>query len=117
MIKNFMLCLFFFLLTGCVGDRLAFHQAGHATVSENRICITASPGDILEYYLLTSSENNYEIPLSEEDNIAKKYPDTCIPLVLKNSTSYELIYELSGKKYRFEFKSDAHKKVKETYSQ
>lgn len=116
MIKKYLLYLLFFLLTGCVGDRLSFHQAGSATVNENRICITSFPGDTLEYYSLSSSENKYEKPLLMEDNIARKYSDTCISLMLKNNTNYELIYELNGKKYRFEFITDVHKKVTKTYS-
>ena len=116
MIKKSLLCLFLFLLMGCAGDRLSFHQAGSATVNENRICISSFPGDILEYYSLSSSENNFEAPLSIEDNIVKKHSDTCIPLTLKNNTNYELIYELNGKKYRFECMTDAHKKVTITYS-
>ena len=108
MIKKSLLCLFLFLLMGCAGDRLSFHQAGSATVNENRICISSFPGDILEYYSLSSSENNFEAPLSIEDNIVKKHSDTCIPLTLK--------YELNGKKYQFEFMTDAHKKVTITYS-
>lgn len=45
-----------------------------------------------------------------EDNIAKEYPDTCISLILKNTTNYELIYVLSGEKYRFDFITDAIRK-------
>lgn len=116
MIKKYLLCLFFFLLTGCAGDRLAFHQAGNATVSENRMCIVSAPDDILEYYSLSSSENSYVVPILTEDSIAKKYPDTCMDLILKSSTNYELIYVLSGEKYRFEFMTDADKKVTKTYS-
>ena len=106
----------FLLVAGCVGERLTFHNEGHAKVDENRICIKSHPGDILEYYLLNSSENNYEKPLSGGEDIEKKYPDTCIPLKLKGSTNYELMYILNKEKYRFEFKTDAYKKVTETYS-
>ncbi|MFG1174438.1 putative T6SS immunity periplasmic lipoprotein [Erwiniaceae bacterium CAU 1747] len=105
-----------FLLVGCAGDRLAFHKEGSAIINERRICITSHPGDILEYYSLSSSENRYEAPVLTEDNVAKKYSDTCIPLMLKSSTNYELIYVLGGEKYRFEFITDAHKKVTKTYS-
>ncbi|AXF75039.1 hypothetical protein LU631_08895 [Erwinia tracheiphila] len=116
MIKHWLLCIFFFALTGCTGDRLSFHKKGSATVNENRVCIASAPSDILEYYSLSSSENSYAVPILTEDNIAKKYPDTCMPLILKNSTNYELIYVLSGEKYRFEFITDAHNKVTKTYS-
>ena len=50
-----------------------------------------------------------------EDEIVKRYPDTCIPFLLKKSTNYELIYALSGQYYRFEFITDDHKKVTKTY--
>ncbi|MGE1560903.1 putative T6SS immunity periplasmic lipoprotein [Pantoea septica] len=78
-----LLCLSLFLLAGCAGDRLAFHKKGSATINENQICIAPAPGDILEYYSLTSSENSYEVPIITEDNIAQKYPDTCMPLIFK----------------------------------
>ena len=116
MIKIFLLFFSIFFLAGCAGDRLAFHKKGSATVNESRVCIASVPGDILEYYSLSSSENSYAVPILTEDNIAKKYHDTCMPLILKNSTNYELIYVLSGEKYRFEFITDAHNKVKKTYS-
>ncbi|MDU5780783.1 MAG: hypothetical protein E6Z83_08235 [Pantoea sp.] len=116
MIKKFLFCLSLFLLAGCAGDRLAFHKKGSATINENQICIASASGDILEYYSLSSSENSYKVPILTEGNIAKKNPDTCIPLILKNSTNYELIYVLGGEKYRFEFITDAHKKVTKTYS-
>ncbi len=115
MIKILLLFFSLFLLAGCAGDRLAFHKKGRATVNENRVCIASTPGDILEYYSLSSSENSYALPILTEDNIAKKYHDTCIPLILKNSTNYELIYVLNGEKYRFEFITDAHNKVKKSY--
>ncbi|WP_331254614.1 putative T6SS immunity periplasmic lipoprotein [Serratia rubidaea] len=115
MIKHLSLCFLFVLLTGCGGDRLTFHQEGDATVDKNRICITSTPGNTLEYYSLTSSENNYEKPLAMKDGIVKRYPDTCIPFLLKKSTSYELIYALSDQHYRFEFITDDHKKVTKTY--
>lgn len=51
-----------------------------------------------------------------EDGIVKRYPDTCIPLLLKESTNYELLYVLSGQYYRFEFITDDHKKLTKTYS-
>ncbi|WP_428847744.1 putative T6SS immunity periplasmic lipoprotein [Serratia rubidaea] len=116
MIKHLSLCFLFVLLTGCSGDRLTFHQEDDATVDKSRICIASTPGDALEYYSLTSSENNYGKPLAMEDGIVKRYPDTCIPFILKKSTNYELIYTLSGQHYRFEFITDENKKVTKTYS-
>jgi len=116
MIKKILLFFSLYLLSGCTGDKLAFHKKGNATVNESRFCITSDPGDILEYYSVSSSENSYAVPILTEDNIAKKHLDTCIPLIIKNSTSYELIYVLSGEKYRFEFTTDANNKVKKNYS-
>lgn len=116
MIKVIFLCFSFLLLAGCVGDKLVFHKKGSATVNESRVCIASTPGDIMEYYSLSSSENSYETPILTEDNISKKYPDTCISFILKNSTNYELIYVLNGEKYRFEFITDAYNKVTKTYS-
>ncbi|MHC5175898.1 putative T6SS immunity periplasmic lipoprotein [Serratia sp. MYb239] len=116
MIKYPSLFVLLVFLTGCAGDRLTFHQEGDATVDKNRICITSSPGDTLEYYSLSSSENNHKKPLAMEDGIVRRYPDTCIPLPLKGGTNYELLYVLSGQYYRFEFITDDHKKVTKTYS-
>lgn len=117
MSRKYFLYLCWFLLVGCVSDRLTFHQAGDATVSDTHICIVSPPGGILTYFSLSSSQNNYDEPLLKEDNIAKKYPDTCIPFVLKTDTRYELIYEISNERFRFEFITDADKKVTKTYSQ
>lgn len=102
--------LFSFLRTGCAGDKLASHKKGSATVNENRVCIASAPGDTLKYHSLSSPENSYQEPIIMEDNIAKEYPDTCISLILKNTTNYELIYVLSGEKYRFDFITDAIRK-------
>lgn len=117
MSKKCFLCLCGVLLAGCVSDRLTFHQAGNATVSDTHICIISPPGEVLKYFSLSSSENNYTSPLVTRDNIAKKYPDTCVPFELKNTTQYELIYELDDTKFRFEFITDEDKKITKTYSQ
>lgn len=114
--QSIALCFASCLLMGCVGDRLAFHDEGNAVVNADRICISSSPGDTLEYYLLSSSVNHYAIPLATEDNIVRKYPDTCIAVNLKEDANYTLNYVLNGQNYRFEFTTDARKHVTKTYS-
>ncbi|WP_294900022.1 putative T6SS immunity periplasmic lipoprotein [Tatumella sp. UBA2305] len=111
MIKYFYMSFLFFLLSGCTGDRLVFRNKGNAVVSKDSICITSKPGDVLEYYMLSYSVNNYHPPLNMEEDIAKKYPETCIKTELKNNAAYGLIYTMSGKNYRFEFNIDANGKV------
>ncbi|HBZ17379.1 putative T6SS immunity periplasmic lipoprotein [Pantoea sp. NPDC088449] len=105
-----------FLLSGCVGDRLSYHLKGDAFIGRNQLCIKTVPEDQLEYYMLSSSENNYAKPLVVKDDVETKRLNTCIPFVLKEHESYELIYVLNGGKYRLEFKTDAHFNVIKTYS-
>ena len=113
MMKNILMCAFLFLLSGCVGDRIDFHNEVDAAVTENYICIKSFPGDTLEYYLLSSSADRYTVPLAYMmKGVPKKYPDTCIPVSLKKKADYELIYTLNGINYHFDFSIDADKKIK-----
>lgn len=95
-------------LSGCVGDRLEFRNKGTVYLEGNRlICIKSTPGDILTYYLLSSSENNYAPPLAVEVDIKRAYPDTCInSITLKENVDYDLTYILNDIKYRAEFTLD-----------
>jgi hypothetical protein len=103
------------LLTGCVGDRLDFRNKGDVFIDKNSICVKAKSGDVLTYYLLSSSINNYEKPLEVGTDVSKKYPDTCIFTALEKNTAYDLIYVLNGDKYRVEFFIDGKGKVSEGY--
>ncbi|WP_408014951.1 putative T6SS immunity periplasmic lipoprotein [Rouxiella aceris] len=81
-----------FLISGCVGDRLDFRHKGSVyKKNSNLLCIDSKPGDSITYYLLSSSKNNYHPPLMFEDNINRKYPDTCLPIALKQNISYNII--------------------------
>lgn len=114
MIRSILLILCV-LLTGCVGDRLDFRNKGDAFIDKNSICVKAKPGDVLTYYLLSSSINNYEKPLEVGTDVSKKYPDICIFTALENNTDYDLIYVLSGEKYRVEFSIDGKGVISEGY--
>jgi len=87
-------CVF---LSGCTGDTLSFRHQGDARIKNNGICIKTSPDNILEFYLLSSSLDNYQKPLVLGDGIAKKHPDTCIKADLKKAADYDLMYMLNGK--------------------
>ncbi len=105
--------IFLFLLSGCVGDRIAFHNEGDAAVTESYICIKSSPGDILEYYLLSLSVDRHTVPLAfMMKGVPKKYPGTCIAVSLKTTEDYELIYTLNGINYHFKFSIDTDKNNK-----
>ena len=95
--------VFFLFLSGCTGDTLDFRHQGNARIEKDSICITSSPNDVLRFYLLTSSLDNYQKPLAMEDNIARKYPDTCINADVVQPADYDLMYKLNEKKYRLSF--------------
>ena len=100
-----------FLLAGCVGDRLEFRNKGDAVVDNDSICIISKPGDVLTYYLLTSSTDNYQKPVAVSTNIQKRHPATCIKYDVKFPAKYSLIYILNNKKYRFEFITETPEKI------
>ncbi|HHL2498293.1 TPA: putative T6SS immunity periplasmic lipoprotein [Yersinia enterocolitica] len=112
---RFVLLILCVLLTGCVGDRLEFRNKGDALIDKNSICVKAKSGDVLTYYLLSSSTDNYEKPLEVGTDVNKKYPDICIFTALKNNTTYDLIYVLNGEKYRMEFSIDGSGIISEGY--
>ncbi|MRT56810.1 hypothetical protein GJV11_11865 [Enterobacteriaceae bacterium RIT693] len=104
--KNLLLVLIF-LVSGCVGDRLDFRHAG--TVYQKNsdvICIKSKEGDVITYYLLTSSEDTYRQSLFFENYVQKKYPDHCFNLTLKQDVTYNLLYEMNDVKYRVNFALD-----------
>ncbi|VEB98615.1 Uncharacterised protein [Cedecea lapagei] len=104
--KNLLLILIF-LISGCVGDRLDFRNAGSVYQKNSKeICIKSKEGDVLSYYLLTSSADTYQHPLLFEDHIAKKYPDHCFNLTLKKDVTYNLLYEMNDVKYQVDFALD-----------
>lgn len=47
-----------------------------------------------------------------EDNINRKYPDTCLPIALKQNISYNIIYEMNNIKYRVDFSVDEKNNIK-----
>ncbi|WP_413081216.1 putative T6SS immunity periplasmic lipoprotein [Yersinia thracica] len=112
---RFILLILCVLLTGCVGDRLEFRNKGDALIDKNSICVKAKSGDVLTYYLLSSSTDNYEKPLEVGTGVNMKYPNICIFTVLKNNTDYDLIYVLNGGKYRIEFSIDGKGVISEGY--
>lgn len=111
--KNLLLVLIF-LVSGCVGDRLEFRNAGSVyQKNSNGICIKSKEGDVITYYLLTSSEDTYRQSLFFEDHIAKKYPDHCFNLILKKYVTYNLLYEMNDVKYRVNFALDCIRGIKQ----
>ncbi|WP_146001014.1 putative T6SS immunity periplasmic lipoprotein [Chimaeribacter californicus] len=106
--------IFILSLSSCVGDRLEFRNKGTVYLEGNRlICIKSTPGDILTYYLLSSSENNYAPPLAVAVDIKRAYPDTCINSVtLKENVAYDLNYILNDIKYKAEFSVDKSSTIK-----
>lgn len=105
--KNLLLILIF-LISGCVGDRLEFRNAG--SIYQNNsdvICIKSKQGDVITYYLLTSSEDTYRQSLFFENYVQKKYPDHCFNLTLKKDVTYNLLYEMNDVKYRVNFALDS----------
>ncbi|MBT0728152.1 hypothetical protein HGT73_12340 [Rosenbergiella australiborealis] len=116
MMKYVYLSFMLFFLSGCIGDRLVFRDKGDAVVLKNSICIASEPGDIVGFYMLSYSVNNYHPPLVMEDGIARKYPNTCIKVELVNNSDYGLVYTINGKNYRFEFNIDVNGKITKTYS-
>ena len=93
-----------FMTAGCgPGDKLAFHHPGDLHVVGHHLCIPSSPGDHLSYYLLSYSADQYQSPLAYEDNIDRKYPDTCFIANVKKPADYNLLYIINGMKYRVDF--------------
>lgn len=111
--KNLLLILIF-LISGCVGDRLDFRHAGTVyQKNSNVICIKSKEGDVITYYLLTSSEDTYRQSLFFADYVQKKYPDHCFNLTLKKDVTYNLLYEMNDVKYRINFALDGNGGIKQ----
>ncbi|WP_213716291.1 putative T6SS immunity periplasmic lipoprotein [Cedecea lapagei] len=111
--KNILLLLVL-LISGCVGDRLEFRNAG--TVYQKNsdvICIKSKEGDVITWYLLTSSEDTYRQSLFFADYVQKKYPDHCFNLMLKKDVTYNLLYEMNNVKYRVNFALDGGGGIKQ----
>lgn len=102
------------LISGCVGDRLDFRNEGAVYQKDNSsICVKSAEGDTITYYLLSSSENNYQKPLLFADHITKKYPEHCFNVTLKKDVIYNLLYEMNDVKYRVNFKLESDGKIKQ----
>lgn len=109
--SKYILYILFCFISGCTGDTLIFRHQGDARIDVNSICVNSSPGDILEFYLLSSSFDNYRKPIVMEEHISRKYPDTCIISEIKNPADYDLMYVLNDKKYRLNFTVDQDGKI------
>lgn len=116
-IKSIFILVAIIMLTGCpgAGDRLVFDKKGDAIINAGSICIKRFPGDQLDYYMLSSSENNYHEPLARNVDGESQNLNGCLPLKLKKNTHYELIYILNQKHYRVEFNTDDHLNIEETF--
>ncbi|WP_336983527.1 MULTISPECIES: putative T6SS immunity periplasmic lipoprotein [unclassified Cedecea] len=111
--KNLMLVLIF-LISGCVGDRLEFRNAGTVyQKNSNVICIKSKEGDVITYYLLTSSEDTYRQSLFFENYVQKKYPDHCFNLTLNKGVTYNLLFRMNNVKYRVNFALDDDGRIKQ----
>lgn len=94
-----------FLLTGCTGDTLVFRNQGDARIDKNGICIKSSSGDVLSYYSVSSTLDNYKEPIAISE-ASKKFPDTCIKVEIKESADYDFVYILNDENYRLNFTVD-----------
>ena len=102
--KKYSYFLVMFIITGCgPGDRLVFRHPGEVRIVDQHLCIRSSPGDHLSYYSLSYSADQYQNSLAYEDNIDRKFPDTCIVADLKKTADYNLLYIINGIKYRVDF--------------
>lgn len=104
--KKIILLFLLFLVSCGSGDKLKFKLPGNAFIDLNSICIKAQPHEMLSYYLLSSSVNQYKKPILTEDNIQRFYPDTCVVNRFEKGEKYTLIYVLNQEKYRIAFKVD-----------
>lgn len=105
-IAMIILCL---ILVGCgSGDRLAFSEPRSASINENLLCINAKNGDVISFYSLSSSIDNYSntIMHSGDQEKSRIYPNLCFDIQLKRGFNYSLLYVLNEKKYRLEFNID-----------
>ncbi|NIF58911.1 hypothetical protein F3J27_09285 [Enterobacter sp. Ap-916] len=102
------------MISGCVGDRLDFRHAGSIFQKNNDyVCVNSKRGDVITYYILSSSEDNYQHPLFFENYIQKKYPDHCFNLTLKKDITYNLLYKMNDVKYRVNFALDDDGRIKQ----
>ncbi|WP_336707949.1 MULTISPECIES: putative T6SS immunity periplasmic lipoprotein [unclassified Cedecea] len=111
---KYIVILLALMLSGCVGDRLDFRHAGSIFKKNNDyICVNSKRGDVITYYILSSSADTYREPLFFADNIAKQYPDHCFNLTLKKGVTYNLLYEMNDVKYRVNFALDDDGRIKQ----
>ena len=101
--KAFFIMVISFLLNACTGDTLTFRHQGDALIKGDSICLTSSPGDVLSFYLLSSSLDNYRKPISMQEDISIKSPDTCIKSDVRKPANYDLMYIMDDTKYRVNF--------------
>lgn len=95
--KKYSYFLVMFIITGCgPGDRLVFRHPGEVRIVDQHLCICSSPGDHLSYYSLSYSADQYQNPLAYEDNIDRKFPDTCIVADLKKLQIIIFFISLTG---------------------
>ena len=92
-------------LVGCgVGDTMQYRTRGHVFLKgEDTVCLKSLPNDILNSYLLTSSEDHYKTTLLVENYINLPYPNTCMKINLKKNFSYNIIYIMNNQKFRVDF--------------
>ncbi|WP_034947470.1 putative T6SS immunity periplasmic lipoprotein [Erwinia oleae] len=105
--KFFLLFTSVFFLSGCwFQDSLVFKNPGYVYVYDRFVCIKSSSGDSLNYFMISSPENRHMKPVRFGDNLNRKYPDTCILVVLTPGVEYTMLYILNGVKYRVVFDSN-----------
>lgn len=92
-------------LSGCgFSDRMQYAKRGHVFLKEkDTVCLKSLPNDILNSYLLTSSEDHYKSTLLVENYINIPYPNTCMKVKLKKNVSYDIMYIMSHEKLSVDF--------------
>jgi hypothetical protein len=103
-----------FCLSGCLlGEKFPFTDQGSAIIYGDRICISVDKKDVLDFYSISSSENNYkkELVNSGDTPLQYRYPKTCFSAPLKNGFEYVLLYKMNSHTFRYEFFIDLNGRV------
>ncbi len=102
--KTILILLLCSLLTGCPGGKRA-PKTRSTFINGNYLCFSINKNDVLNYYVIYSSESLKSpiIKASDNINLNVSYPNTCIEIKWKYGYSYTVSYGLNNKDYHHEF--------------
>jgi hypothetical protein len=101
-------------LSGClVGEGFPFTVERGVIIDHDRICISIDKKDIVDFYSLSSSKDNYKKEIINTGNAVLNYtyPQSCFLAPLQFGYEYTLLYTMNGQTYRYEFFIDLNGQI------